>query len=323
MRIAHETLRAGDWVEVNSPVAIAETLDGNGALDGLPFMPEMRQYCGQRFRVLRLATKACVEYPTRYWIRELRNNDVVLLDGLRCSGDDHDGCQRACTLYWKAAWIRKVDGPGTRVAASPVPGGNDCLSRKLKTMQAPGRYFCQSTEMANATRPLSKLRIFANCVAELRSGSRSLPEMAWVILAPMWRKATAMIPRARLAGDLKRTPLGNLQLQPGELVQIKTAAEIARTLDAKGRNRGLICDYGMCQFSGGQYRVRNRLDKMISEPTGEMRKVEGTVILEGLNCLCWNVVGGCPRDDFMYWREIWLERLPVDGGQRTNEMDRA
>jgi hypothetical protein len=50
------------------------------------------------------------------------------------------------------------------------------------------------------------------------------------------------------------------------------------------------------------------LERMISEPTGEMRQVEGTVILEGLECLCWNATGGCPRGEFAYWREVWLER---------------
>ena len=51
------------------------------------------------------------------------------------------------------------------------------------------------------------------------------------------------------------------------------------------------------------------MDRMISETTGEMRQVGSTIILDGLNCLCWqNHVGGCPRADFMWWREIWLER---------------
>jgi len=93
---------------------------------------------------------------------------------------------------------------------------------------------------------------------------------------------------------------------------IKPESEIAQTLDARGRNRGLVCDFGMSQYSGRKYKVQARLDRMISESTGEMRRVEGTVILEGLNCLCWNVLGGCPRQDFMYWREVWLERANAD-----------
>jgi hypothetical protein len=43
-------LRAGDWVEVRTREEILSGLDENGRLEGLPFMPEMFNYCGQRFR---------------------------------------------------------------------------------------------------------------------------------------------------------------------------------------------------------------------------------------------------------------------------------
>src|SRR5262249_35222364 len=52
-------LRAGDLVEVRSEPEILATLDAEGRLDGLPFMPEMLQYCGQRFRVFKSAHKTC------------------------------------------------------------------------------------------------------------------------------------------------------------------------------------------------------------------------------------------------------------------------
>jgi hypothetical protein len=42
-------LRAGDWVEVRSREEILRSLDENGRLEGLPFMPQMFQYRGQRF----------------------------------------------------------------------------------------------------------------------------------------------------------------------------------------------------------------------------------------------------------------------------------
>jgi hypothetical protein len=42
-----------DLVEVKAPDEILQTLDANGALDHLPFMPEMIQFCGRRFRVLK------------------------------------------------------------------------------------------------------------------------------------------------------------------------------------------------------------------------------------------------------------------------------
>jgi hypothetical protein len=300
-------LRTGEWVEVKTPAEISQTLDADGTLDGLPFMPEMLEYCGRRFRVERRAEKTCIEFPGGgYKIREFRENDVVLLEGLRCTGASHDGCQRACMLFWKSDWLQKVDtgsaGPRNSVNGEPS------LSKVLKTSSG-GRYFCQSTELPSSTRTLERSRILAKCFAEIQSGSRSLFEMAWLVFLPLWRKATSKIPRKRLVGDLKRTPVGSLDLKPGDWVQIKSEDEIAKTLDANGRNRGMFCDRGMCRYSGGKYRVRSRLERMIAEPTGEMRRVESTVILDGLHCLCWNTLGGCPRKDFMYWREIWLDRI--------------
>jgi len=53
------TLCAGDWVQVRSKEEILATLDGNGRLDGLPLMPQMLKWCGQRFQVYKRAHKTC------------------------------------------------------------------------------------------------------------------------------------------------------------------------------------------------------------------------------------------------------------------------
>ena len=44
-------LRAGDWIEIKSKEEILATLDKNGQLEGLPFMPQMFRYCGKRFKI--------------------------------------------------------------------------------------------------------------------------------------------------------------------------------------------------------------------------------------------------------------------------------
>ena len=54
-----DRLRAGDWVEVRSKDEILQTLDKNGRLDEMPFMPQMFQYCGMRFKVRKRAHKTC------------------------------------------------------------------------------------------------------------------------------------------------------------------------------------------------------------------------------------------------------------------------
>ena len=53
----------GDLVEVKTPDEILQTLDAAGALDHLPFMPEMLEFCGQRFRVSRRALTVCTYEP--------------------------------------------------------------------------------------------------------------------------------------------------------------------------------------------------------------------------------------------------------------------
>ena len=52
-------LKVGDLVEVRSAEEIRATLDENGELDELPFMPEMLAFCGRRLTVHKVAHKSC------------------------------------------------------------------------------------------------------------------------------------------------------------------------------------------------------------------------------------------------------------------------
>lgn len=315
-------MRPGDWVEVKNPVEIAQTLDAEGTLDGLPFMPEMLEFCGGRFQVLRKAEKTCLETTGgEYLIREFHHNDVMLLDGLRCSGAAHGGCQRLCMIFWKTAWLRKVEAEQPASPRDESPKGE--LLSQLKTMNAPGRYFCQSTELPRATesQPLTRGQILLKSFRDVRSGAVGVFDMIGLILIPLYRKVRDRgFGRPRLAGNLAQTPVGALNLQPGEIVEIKSQEEMQETLDRRGRNRGLVCDIELKKFCGKKYRVRSRLERMISEPTGELRKVEGTVILEGNTCMCARVLGGCPRLDFCYWREVWLKRVEENPSNTAREI---
>src|SRR2546425_499560 len=91
-------LRVGEWVEVRSAKEILATLNNDQCLEGLPFMPEMLQYCGKRFRVYKSAHKTCDTIET-FRIRRMTN--TVHLGELRCGGEAHGGCQAGCLLFWK------------------------------------------------------------------------------------------------------------------------------------------------------------------------------------------------------------------------------
>jgi hypothetical protein len=71
----------------------------------------------------------------------------------------------------------------------------------------------------------------------------------------------------------------------------------------------------MIPFCGGTYRVRARMENFINEWTGEMRKLENTVLLQGVACGGETTSGPCRRAEYLYWREIWLRRVeaPVAG----------
>src|SRR5579864_6807635 len=128
-------LRHGDLVEVKSPDEIVQTLDAEGASDHLPFMPEMIEFCGRRFRVSKRALTICFSGPGLR--RGFNADDVVTLDGVRCSGIAHGGCQKACMVFWREAWLRKVEDTQSQADLRGV----DRLRARLKVSAGPKIYY--------------------------------------------------------------------------------------------------------------------------------------------------------------------------------------
>ena len=91
-------LKAGDEVEVKSFDEILSTLDEKGRLDLLPFMPEMKRYCGKTFKVYKRADKTC---DTIYQTGGRRLAHSVHLEDVRCDGQSHGGCGAFCLIFWK------------------------------------------------------------------------------------------------------------------------------------------------------------------------------------------------------------------------------
>lgn len=310
-RAGSRHLRPGSLVQVRSEAEILSTLDPEGRLGGLPFMPEMLPYCGRRFRVSRRIEKLCFEAPAME-MRAFPANDVVVLEGLRCSGTAHGGCQNACMLLWRTAWLRDLpDDPADQGSVEHGRRDLGLAMRLHQTTQAAGRFVCQATSLRQATVPLSRTGRLWKCVRDVAAGTRTAASMLGWIVSPLGRKLRRRVRGEWPRGRLSRTPTEALHLQPGEWVEVKSLAEIVATLDGQGRNRGLHFSEDMAPFCGLRFRVRNRLDRMIIEASGEMREVRNTVVLEGVQCGCVFAVGGCPRGLLQYWREIWLRRVPA------------
>lgn len=310
-----EGMYAGNWVVVRSACEILSTLDENGTLDGFPFMPEMVDWCGKSFRVQRRVDKTCIE---NYPLRRFPADDVVVLDGPRCDGSSHDGCKHACRIYWKHSWLRPADMGNVEIER--VDGDLDKLRVRLKVKKDEHRYFCQSTELLKSTEdfPLGvkhqRVRI---ALREIRNGDIGILQALRLATLFLRQKILRKLGCDDwLNGPHKRTPPQSLNLQPGELVRVKSQAQIVETLDQRRSNRGMGICYEMMQCCGREAEVRYRVDRLINETTGAMRDISDTVALKirgcgslGEECLCYNEPGDCPRGELMYWREIWLERV--------------
>ena len=313
---AHVNLRPGDCVEVLSPREILQTLDGDGTLDRLPFMPEMLEFCGRRFRVAKRVVKTCY-YGTSSGMRKFPAEDVVLLEGLRCSGADHDGCQKECTIFWREGWLRKVDSLDAG-QSDLDPEGIKWLRARLKTSGGPNKYFCQASEILNATRELSQWERFGKCFDDIRAGNCGLLEMSKRIAGWLYWKTRKRFLGVYARGSQKSTPAASLDLRPGEWIQIKPVSNIVETLNERGYNRGLLFTPAMGRSCGEKHQVKRKLEKIIVDGTGEMRQMHDTAFLEGSMCGCSCVAfGGCPRGEFAYWRDIWLQRVPAESSKES------
>lgn len=292
-------LRRGEEVEIKGLAEIRATLDERGTVGGIPFMAEMFRFAGGRARVWRRADRICVEGTST--MRRLR--DVVLLEGLRCDGSAHGGCQRACLLLWSEAWLRRPASGGAglpaRVEAAPSPSPSPAPGRT--------RWFCQSTALLAASTPLGALRP-DQYLRDLATGNLTVGELLYSFAATIGYKLKILATRRRRRARPSRTPRETLGLAAGDWVEVKSLREIEATLDSRQRNRGLEFSPGMARYCGRRFRIAQRIERMILETTGTLRDLSDTVLLEGLNCdgACSR---GCPRANPLYWREAWLRRI--------------
>lgn len=345
-------LRVGDWVEVRSKEEILQTLDGDGRLEGMPFMPEMFVFCGQEFQVYKIAHKTC-DYSV-YPYRTRRLSRTVHLK-TRCDGEAHGGCQAECLLYWKEDWLNAIsenaeDATPQRaqvrregnINTGPSSGcrESDVWARVQVQHVNDGTptYVCQMTQVPYATTPLAwwDLRQY---VEDYLSGNVTLgrilcgliywmyyslsqagigvgPAMRWFYdkFHPVW--GGTLFPRnPGLIPEGKPTPLVTLNLQPGELVCVKSHEQILQTVNTANKNRGMHWDAELVPYCGGTYKVLKRVTKLIGERTGKMQEMKSPcIILDSVVCQARysSCRMFCPKSMYPYWREIWLERVAPD-----------
>lgn len=336
------SLRAGELVEVRSKEEILATLDRNGRLEELPFMPQMFQYCGKRFKVQKRAHKTCDPVFT---VKGRRIERTVHLS-LRCDGKAFGGCQAACLLFWKEAWLKPVSAGADSRAALPVGRPTTTEQDVLNAGSYEGEdgrthYVCQTTQLMHFTKRLSWWNP-TQYVEDYLSGNVSLTTMLRGAVYVMFgRRGVVRLPILRRVHDTLQSliggmptpvrngsialgepvPIDPLDLKPGELVRVKSHDEILATLNKNNWHGGLYFDVEMVPFCGKTYRVGSRVDRFVDEKTGRMRRLKTpAVILQDVACgsrfsQCRMF---CPRAIHPWWREEWLERVeeaPIEFAQ--------
>ncbi len=321
--------RVGDWAEVRPLSEIARTLDDKGARQGMPFMREMIPHVGRRFRVVKIAHKTC---DASGWDYARTMSDAVHLE-TRCSGVHHGGCEAACRFFWKTAWLKKVDGPLAEglepVAAGESASDTGHLEARLAAAahrDVGGRvhWRCQATEIKNASRRLKPWHLKQYWL-DLRNGNVTIASLGFYVLKALLRTGKARYNGLRFAlSRLTARPMERkrsvdaapLALRSGELVRVRSKAEILATLDGDRKNFGLSFDADMAQFCGSTQRVMGRVHRIVDERDGRMLEFKRACIaLQNVTCTGLNCTTRlfCPREMYTYWRENWLERL--DGGE--------
>jgi hypothetical protein len=300
-------LRRGDMVEIRPLDEILATLDADGKLQGILFMPEMARYCGQRHRVFRRAEKTCVEGEGMRLL-----GGAVLLEGLRCDGAMHDGCQRGCLYFWHDAWLRPAADPCPLLQTTQSMVGREEPSA-LPTHRD-GRFYCQSTELLAATSGFPPLGI-RHYWWDFRLGQGRPARLVRIFLRQAVnkiRRLCGLKPYGEPAGTQAATSRGDLDLRPGEWVEVKSRRQILATLDPEGKNCGLSFEVEMLEHCGRRYRVAYPVRKIILEQTGRMVELTNTVVLEGVTCE-GTCAKNCPRSNYFFWRESWLQRVEGKG----------
>ena len=94
-----------------------------------------------------------------------------------------------------------------------------------------------------------------------------------------------------------------------QLIEVRTADEIAATLDADGKTDGLPFMPEMIALCGQRFRVYRRAEKTCVEGHG-LRAMHNTVLLQDVYC-DGGAHDGCQRKCRIFWKEGWLK--PVDG----------
>ena len=317
-------LKAGEWVEIRSKAEILSTLDKNGRLEELPFMPQMLEFCGRKLQVYKHVHKVCsfATYPPGK-----RMSNAVNLKGVHCDGQAYGGCEMQCMILWKESWLKRMNQVETALTSerhgepdnvSATAEGSECSEGDIwsgtrahqdETGTGEPIYVCQATQLPHATHPLPRWAL-GQYFEDYVSGNVCMSKILSGLLFQVYHQGLASagvgfgslfrwlydvfqsfrggMPypwRWGLVPKNSRTPSASLDLQVGELVRVKDYREILKTLNEDGMNRGMGFAAELAIHCGKTFRVLQRPRKLMDEKTGRLVLLKNEcIVLDGTDC---------------------------------------
>jgi hypothetical protein len=255
-------------------------------------------------------------------------------------------------LFWNEAWLKPAAAPSASErplvfsprGESPAAADTGCqesdviqASRLSGDSDDDPTYVCQATRLPHASQDLNPfdprqyLRDLTSGNVRLGTWLRGIVYITYhnlinlgVGLGPILRwlydrlqSAVGGIPYPRRTGIIAKgqsTPTGELGLEVGDWVRVKSFKDILSTCNVENRNRGLYFDAEHVPYCGQIHRVQMRVMKIVNENTGKMLPMKNPcIVLEDAYCRSRysDCRMFCARAIHLYWREIWLDRVPA------------
>lgn len=120
---------------------------------------------------------------------------------------------------------------------------------------------------------------------------------------------TETIGMKKKASNMANADYTGENLQPGDVVRIRSKEEIQSTLDRWNQLKGCAFMGEMWQHCGTEHKVFKLVKKFLDERDYLIKKCSGIVILEGVYCEGTRDFGSCDRSCFYFWRDEWLEKI--------------
>ena len=108
-------------------------------------------------------------------------------------------------------------------------------------------------------------------------------------------------------------------LKAGDIVQVRSRAEIRATLDRWNKSKGCAFIDGMWDHCGKIYRVKKPVTRFLSDIDFKIKRCKEIVILDNVFCGGAKPFGRCDRSCFYFWRKEWLKKVETDSPENKEK----